>query len=67
MDAELARAKEIAVKFFEQYQSPVTARSVILDDKTCIVRVDAGLVRVKTFDVSVDSVTGKIISYNPVG
>ncbi len=67
MEAEMARAREIAVKFFEQYQSPVTAKSIILEDSTCIVRVDAGLVLVRTFDVTVDSATGKILRYNPVG
>lgn len=62
----MARAREIAVKFFEQYQSPATAKSVTFEDKTCIVRIDAGLLHVRTFDVAVDSVTGKILSYSQV-
>lgn len=64
MEEDLARAREIAVKFFEQYRSPVTVKSVMVEDKFYVVRVNAGLVNVRTFDVAVDHSTGKILSYS---
>ncbi|HJU13026.1 MAG TPA: hypothetical protein VJ792_01035 [Candidatus Nitrosotalea sp.] len=66
MEEELARAKEIAVKFFEQYRSPVTVKSVMMEDKYYVVRVNVGLVNVQTFDVAVDYSTGKILSYSAI-
>lgn len=66
MKTDLAGVKEIAIKFFEQYQSPVTVKEVMFDDHVWIVEVDTGLVNVKTFEVIVDALTGKILSYTPI-
>ena len=62
METNSAMVREIAVKFFEQYLSPATVKSIILDDRTWVVRVEAGLVNLRTFEMTVDSATGSILS-----
>ncbi len=60
----LARAKTIALKFFEQYNSSVTFKSASLEKEFWIITVEIGLINKQTRQVLIDKYTGNIQSYN---
>ena len=61
--SDIAQAKEIAIKFLEQYNSSVTFRSATLEGDTWIVILDIGLANKQTRKVLINSLTGNILSY----
>jgi len=63
---DLSRAKEIAMKFLEQYNAPVTVNSAYLEDIVWIVVAEIGLVNKQTIRVRIDSTNGRVLSYNSV-
>ena len=58
------RAKEIAIRFLEQYNAPVTINSAYLEDTVWIVIVETGLINKQTRRVLIDSTNGRVLSYN---
>jgi hypothetical protein len=63
---DLSRAKEVAMKFLEQYNAPVTVNSAYLEDIVWIVVAEIGLVNKQTIRVRIDSTNGRVLSYNSV-
>lgn len=59
----LTQAKEIAVKFLEQYNSSVAFRSATLDGEVWIVILDVGMMNKQTRKVLIDRSTGNIVSH----
>lgn len=59
----LTHAKEIAVKFLEQYNSSVAFRSATLDGEVWIVILDVGMMNKQTRKVLIDRSTGNIVSH----
>jgi len=59
-----AKAKEIAIRFLEQYNAPVTVNSVYLEDAVWKITVETGLVNKQTRRVLIDSTNGRVLSYN---
>jgi uncharacterized membrane protein YkoI len=58
-----SRAKEIARKFLEQYNAPVTVNSAHLEGTKWIVSTEVGLANRHTRKVFIDSTNGRILSY----
>ena len=56
-------ARGIAIKFLEQYNSPVTFRSATLEGDVWVVVLDVGLMNKKTRKVIIDRSTGNILSH----
>jgi len=61
---DLMRAKTIAIKFFEQYNSSVTFKSGSLEGDVWIVTLEIGLLNKQTRRIFIDKYTGNIQSYN---
>lgn len=59
----LTQAKEIAVKFLEQYNSSIAFRSATLDSEVWIVILDVGMMNKQTRKVLIDRSTGNIVSH----
>ena len=59
-----AKAKEIAIRFLEQYNAPVTVNSVYLEDGVWKITVETGLVNKQTKSVFIDTTSGRVLSYN---
>jgi hypothetical protein len=57
------RAKDIAIKFLEQYNSSITFRSISLEGEAWVVVLDVGLINKQTRTVLVDRLTGNILSH----
>jgi len=58
------RAKEIAIKFLEQYNAPVTVNSAYLEGTVWIVIAETGLINKQTRRVFIDSTSARVLSYN---
>jgi hypothetical protein len=58
------RAKEIAIRFLEQYNAPVTVNSSYLEGTVWIVTAETGLINKQTRRVLIDSTNGRVLSYN---
>ncbi len=59
---DLARAKTIALKFFEQYNSSVTFKSASLEGEVWIITLEIGLINRQTRRILIDRSTGNIQS-----
>ena len=57
------RAKGIAIKFLEQYNSSITFRSISLEGEVWVVVLDVGLMNKQTRRVLIDRSTGNILSH----
>lgn len=57
------RAKGIAIKFLEQYNSSITFRSISLEGEVWVVVLDVGLMNKQTRKVLIDRSTGNILSH----
>ncbi len=62
-DIKIHNAIQVARKFLEQYNSPVTFKSAILKDDTCEIFMDVGLACEKIVQVRINSITGRIVEY----
>ncbi|MGI0101171.1 MAG: hypothetical protein ACREA7_01080 [Nitrosotalea sp.] len=60
------RAVEIAVKFFEQYNSGVVVDNVTFNGTLWTVYISFGLINKKNKQVKIDAITGTILEYSSI-
>lgn len=58
----LIQAKEIAIKFLEQYHSSITLRSATLEGDVWIVILDVGMMNKQIRRILIDRLTGNILN-----
>jgi uncharacterized membrane protein YkoI len=64
MYVDSTSAAQIAIKFFEQYNSNIIIEEVVSENDSWIVKVSIGMLTKQNKQVRIDARTGKILGYN---